>query len=60
MGSFTHKDCNAESEESTVIYTNRERTTKNPAIELMITVMLHKTDNSEWSEESCHQLEILR
>ncbi|MGD0037027.1 MAG: DUF2264 domain-containing protein [Bacteroidota bacterium] len=51
LGSFTHKDCNAESAESTVIYTYRKRTTKNPSIELMITVMLHKTNDSEWSEE---------
>ena len=24
---------------------------KNPAMELMITVMLHKTDDKEWTEE---------
>ena len=51
LTSFAHTGCNAESEESTVLYTHRRRTAKNPAMELMITGMLHKTDHSEWSEE---------
>jgi len=42
---------NAEAEESTVLYAYRERTAKNPAIELMITVMLHKTDDAPWTQE---------
>lgn len=31
-------------------YAYRKRTDKNPAVELMITVLLHRTDNSEWTE----------
>jgi hypothetical protein len=46
-----HKGRNAESEESTVLYASRKRTLKNPAMELMITVMLHKMDNSDWTED---------
>ena len=51
MNSFTHEGRNAEAEESTVLYAYRKRTSKNPAMELMITAMLHKTDDSSWSEE---------
>jgi hypothetical protein len=47
---LTHKGRNAEAEESTVIYVHKKRTSKNPAMELMITVMLHKMDNIEWTE----------
>ena len=51
LRSLTHKDFNAESTESSVIYAYRKRSAKNPAMELMLTVMLHKTDDSEWTEE---------
>lgn len=40
---------NAEAEESTVLYAYRKRSDQNPAMELMVTVMLHKTDNKPWS-----------
>ena len=33
---------------STVLGAYRKRTAKNPAMELMISVMLHKTDDSKW------------
>ena len=33
---------------------------KNPAMELMITVMLHKTDNTRWSEEELYPLKDIR
>lgn len=49
--SLVHKGRNAEAEESTVLYAYKKRTAKNPAMELMITVMLHKTDDEEWTEE---------
>ncbi len=51
LDSLVHTNRNAEADESTVIYAYRKRTAKNPAMELMISVMLHKTDNSEWTEE---------
>src|SRR5690606_28731050 len=50
-GSMVHTNRNAEAEESTVIYLHKRRLDKNPAMELMVTAMLHKTDDSEWSEE---------
>jgi hypothetical protein len=51
LGSLVHQGRNAESEESTVIYAHRKRTSKNPAVELMTTVMLHRLDDDEWTEE---------
>ena len=51
LESLEHKNRNAEAEESTVVYAYKKRTAKNPAMELMISVMLHKMDNSEWTAE---------
>ena len=57
---ITHKGRNAEADESTVIYAYRKRTDKNPAMELMITVLLHKTDNSEWTEAELSPIKKLK
>lgn len=46
-----HTNRNAEAGESTVIYAHKKRMQKNPPMELMISVMLHKTDDSEWTAE---------
>ncbi len=46
-----HTGFNAEADESTVLLAYRKRTAKNPPMELMITVMLHKTDDSPWTKE---------
>lgn len=51
LESIVHKNRNAEADESTVIYAHKKRISKNPAMELMISVMLHKMDNSEWTQE---------
>jgi hypothetical protein len=51
LSSRAHTNRNAEADESTVIYAHKKRLAKNPAIELMISVMLHKTDDSMWTEE---------
>jgi hypothetical protein len=51
LSSLVHQDRNAEADESTVLYAYKKRTAKNPAMELMIAVMLHKTDDDEWTEE---------
>lgn len=51
LHSLVHSNRNAEADESTVIYAHRKRMAKNPAMELMITVFLHKMDNSEWTQE---------
>lgn len=48
--SLVHADRNAEADESTVLYATKKRTTKNPAMELMITVMLHKMDDTPWTK----------
>ena len=49
--SLVHRNLNAEADESTVVYAHKKRMAKNPPMELMISVMLHKMDGSEWSEE---------
>ncbi len=51
IASMTHKGKNAEADESTVIYAHKKRMEKNPPMELMIMVLLHKTDDKEWIEE---------
>ena len=51
IDSMTHKNRNAEADDSTVIFAYRKRIAKNPAMELMITVMLHKTEDTEWTPE---------
>lgn len=56
---LVHSGRNAEAEESTVLYTHKKRTAKNPAMELMITVMLHKTDDSEWTEEELSPIQSI-
>ncbi len=50
VSSLVHQGRNAEAEESTVLYAYRKRTAKNPALELMIAVMLHKTEDTAWTE----------
>lgn len=52
-----HSGFNAETVESTVLYVYRKRIAKNPAMELMIAAMLHKTDDTPWSPE---QLSLVR
>lgn len=49
LESLVHSGFNAEAGESTVVYARRKRTSKNPAMELMITALLHRTDDKEWS-----------
>lgn len=51
LESMTHTNRNAEADDSTVIYATRRRTSKNPAMELMISVFLHRTDDTEWTTE---------
>ena len=51
LDSLIHNNRNAEADESTVIYAYKKRMAKNPAMELMISVMLHKMDDMDWTEE---------
>ncbi len=58
--SRVHRGFNAESEESTVLFASRKRTAKNPAMELMIAAMLHKTDDTGWTTEELSPLKNVR
>ena len=49
LASKVHTNRNAEADESTVIYAHKKRMARNPAMELMISVLLHKMDDSEWT-----------
>ena len=51
LDSLVHTNRNAEADESTVIFAYKKRMAKNPPMELMISVMLHRMDNQEWTEE---------
>ena len=51
LASRVHINRNAEADESTVVYAYKKRTSKNPPMELMITVLLHRTDDNEWTAE---------
>jgi hypothetical protein len=51
LAHLVHSGRNAEADESTVVYAYKKRSAKNPAMELMITVLLHKMDDSEWTAE---------
>jgi hypothetical protein len=55
-----HAGCNAEAEESTVIYARKRRFEKNPPMELMVTALLHRTDNGEWTEEELDPVKSIR
>jgi hypothetical protein len=58
--SQVHRGFNAETEESTVLFVHRKRTAKNPAMELMITAMLHKTDDTSWTPEELDPVKGIR
>jgi len=60
LGSLVHRDRNAEADESTVLYAYKKRMAKNPAMELMITVMLHKTDDVPWTEEELSPIKTIQ
>jgi hypothetical protein len=46
-----HGERNAEADQSTVLYAYRRRTPKSPPMELMISVLLHRRDDGEWTED---------
>jgi hypothetical protein len=58
--SQVHRGFNAEADESTVLHVHRKRTAKNPSIELMITAMLHKTDDTAWTPEELSPIKNVR
>ena len=60
INSLTHKGKNAEADESTVIYAHKKRMRKNPPMELMITLMLHRMDDNEWTEEELSPIKNIK
>jgi hypothetical protein len=58
--SQVHCGFNAEAEESTVLFVHRKRTAKNPPMELMITAMLHKTNDTAWTPEELDPVKAIR
>lgn len=60
LQTLVHIGNNAETDESTVLYAYRQRTTQNPAMELMISVMLHKTDDTPWTEAELNPIQNIR
>lgn len=59
LGTRVHSGLNAEEERSTVIYASRERLAKNPAMELLISIQLHRTDAQEWSTDDLNVVESI-
>lgn len=59
LTSKSHKGKNAEADVSTVIYAYRKRALKNPPMDLMVTVMLHKMDETDWTEEELFPIKSL-
>ncbi len=60
LASLVHSNRNAEADQSTVIYAYKKRKQKNPPMELMITVMLHKMDDNKWTEEELSPIREIR
>jgi len=59
VNSLVHANRNAEADESTVIYAHKKRMAKNPAMELMVTVMWHRMDNEPWTEDELSPIKNL-
>jgi hypothetical protein len=45
-----HRGRNAEADESTVIFARRRRLQRNPKMELMLSLLLHKRDDTPWTD----------
>ena len=43
-----------------MVYAYRRRTTKNPPMELMISVLLHRIDDGEWTEAELSPIRTIR
>ena len=59
LESHVHSNRNAEADESTVIFARKKRLDKNPPMELLVTVMLHKMDDSDWTEEELNPIKYI-
>jgi hypothetical protein len=58
--SLVHRGFNPEGDESTVLYAYRKRTAKNPAMELMISAMLHSTTDAPFTEEELSPIKQIK
>jgi len=56
---LTHEGRNAEADESTVVYAHKKRLEKNPPMELMVSVLRHKMDDTEWTDEELSPIKNL-
>ncbi|MCA1745415.1 MAG: DUF2264 domain-containing protein [Bacteroidales bacterium] len=59
LESLVHTNRNAEADESTVVFARKKRLDKNPPMELLVTVMLHKMDDSEWTPEELNPIKAI-
>lgn len=57
IDSMLHENLNPEAEESTVLYTHRTREEDYGGMELKITVLLHRLDNGDWTEDELNPIE---
>ncbi len=60
LDSLVHTNRNAEADESTVIFASKKRMAKNPAMEMMISVMIHRMDNQEWTEDELSPIKDIK
>jgi hypothetical protein len=60
LESMVHRGFNAEGEDSTVLFVTRRRTEKNPPMELLITALLHKTNDTGWTAQELSPLKRIR
>ena len=51
LDGIVHEGVNPEARQSTVIYARRVRTTDHSGLDLAITLMLHRTDGGDWSDD---------
>jgi hypothetical protein len=54
-----HKKLNPEAEESTVLYAERIREKDYPGMEVFVTVLLHRLDGGDWTEDELNPVQSL-
>ncbi len=60
IAGLVHKGFNAEADESTVLHAYRKRTAQNPAMELMISMMLHKVGDTAFTKEELSPIKEIK
>lgn len=59
IDSQVHVDLNPEATESTVLYTERVREKDYSGMEVFVTVLLHRLDGGNWTEDELHPVKTL-